>query len=266
MSSDLHPTDELHLLVEGSMADGRHDVVAAHVAQCARCQRELDALRQVRSTLRASLPPQPVPAHVSERIRAALEQEARRGAKPPAHWPSVSRRALVRWSVAFGAAAVLATLLVRLRPRDVVREVESDFRRYVSDQLILDTSSSAPAALEAYFREANLGFATRVFDFTMMGYSLHGGSVHGTAGRAAALFAYRDANGRGLVCQMYPGTLEELPDPAPPRVVNGIDFRIYERAGVTLVLWEEGPLVCVLATDADSTTALELAVAKAVRV
>ncbi len=266
MSSDLHPTDDLPLLVEGSLPGDRRDLVAAHVAQCARCQREIDALSQIRSTLKASLPSQRVPEHVAARIRAALEQEARRGGESSSHEPAVSRRTFVQWSMALGAAAAVAALAIRLRPRDATREIESSFERYVSGQLEFDAAGSAPAALESYFREAGLGFETRVFDFTMMGFSLEGGSIRRTAGREAALFAYRDANGRALLCQMYPGTLEELSDPVPARIVNGIDFRVYERAGVTLVYWEEGPIVCVLAIAADLTAALDLAVAKAVRV
>ena len=45
--------------------------VLAHVAECATCQADLDALRSVRETLR-SLPPIPMPADVAERLDAAL--------------------------------------------------------------------------------------------------------------------------------------------------------------------------------------------------
>ena len=45
--------------------------VLAHVAGCATCQADLDALRGVRETLR-SLPPVPMPADVAERLDAAL--------------------------------------------------------------------------------------------------------------------------------------------------------------------------------------------------
>jgi hypothetical protein len=45
--------------------------VLAHVAGCATCQADLDALRSVRETLR-SLPPVPMPADVADRLDAAL--------------------------------------------------------------------------------------------------------------------------------------------------------------------------------------------------
>ena len=51
-------------------ADPAADVLA-HVAGCAACTADLQALRRVRETLRA-LPPVPMPADVAERIEAAL--------------------------------------------------------------------------------------------------------------------------------------------------------------------------------------------------
>jgi hypothetical protein len=100
----------------------------------------------------------------------------------------------------------------------------------------------------------------------MMDYLLEGGSVSSISGRDSALFAYRGADGRGLVCQMYPGSLGDLEETAPEQVINGIDFRVYERDELTLVFWEEGPIVCVLGAEEEPASALDLAVAKAVRV
>ncbi len=56
--------------------------ILAHVAGCAACTADLEALRRVRETLRA-LPPVPMPAEVAERIEAAL-LAARDSALPPA--------------------------------------------------------------------------------------------------------------------------------------------------------------------------------------
>jgi hypothetical protein len=52
-------------------ADPRTAELLAHVAGCAACTADLEALRRVRDTLRA-LPPVPMPAEVAERIEAAL--------------------------------------------------------------------------------------------------------------------------------------------------------------------------------------------------
>ena len=52
-------------------ADPRNAELLAHVAGCAACTADLEALRRVRETLRA-LPPVPMPPEVAERIEAAL--------------------------------------------------------------------------------------------------------------------------------------------------------------------------------------------------
>ena len=58
----------------------------------------------------------------------------------------------------------------------------------------------------------------------------------------------------------------ELPPGAEERDHDGIRFIVYRRAGLTLVFWEEGTVVCVLASDGDPEEAVQLAYAKAVRV
>ena len=46
---------------------------------------------------------------------------------------------------------------------------------------------------------------------------------------------------------------------------GGIRFRIYRSGGVTLVFWQEGSVVCVLAADGDPEQAIQRAYAKAVK-
>jgi hypothetical protein len=104
-----------------------------------------------------------------------------------------------------------------------------------------------------------------VFDLGMMQYQLVGGGVHRLGNRASALFAYRGPGG-DLVCQMYQGRLSALPRPDDVRTQNGIRFQVYRRGARTLVFWQEGEVVCVLASDADAEEVIQLAYAKAVKV
>ena len=124
----------------------------------------------------------------------------------------------------------------------------------------------SPAALEAFFVDRGIGFETRVFDLGMMGFDIAGGRVEALAGRTAALFAYRGPGGVLMVCRMYLGTLEELPEPSRMLEHDGVVFRVYERDGRTLVFWEEGEVVCVLASDAPAQDVIALSFAKAVKV
>jgi hypothetical protein len=65
---------------------------------------------------------------------------------------------------------------------------------------------------------------------------------------------------------MYLGHVSELPPPLERRTNGGITFYLYQMKGTTLVFWQEGAMVCVLAGDADLETIVQLAFAKAVRV
>jgi hypothetical protein len=85
------------------------------------------------------------------------------------------------------------------------------------------------------------------------------------AGQPSALSAYDGPDASRVVCQMYSGSADELPRPDERRQNDGIDFLVYRRGGVTLAFWQEGRVVCVLATNLDVDDAVALAFAKAVR-
>ncbi len=252
-----HPADELQLLLDGRLDSEKRAAVEAHLANCAQCRRELDALRRVKTALRQDLPRHPVPPEVAARVSAALAAEAARRR---------FRRRPVVIGVAVATAAALVLLLVRGGQRDLVEAAAQDFAGYGAATLGLDLETTEPQALERYFTDARVPFPTRVFDFGMMGYRLAGGRVHRLAGRTSALFAYENAGGERILCQMYRGEVGELPAPAEEREHNGIRFLIYRAGGLTLVFWQEGSVVCVLVAEGDAEAAIQLAYAKAVKV
>ena len=263
-----HPGEDLTLLVDGRLPAERRGEVEAHLAACARCRRELDALRLVKSGVHDALPEHAVPPALAARVSAALDVESARGPAPP-------RRAIaLRWATFIGlplaAAAVLVLLLLwprRERP-DFVTAAASDFIRYRAAQLSLPFETGDHEVLERSFTTSDVPFNVRVYDLGMMGYRLSGGGVHriGGRGRVSALYAYAGSRGDRIVCQMYQGTTAELPSGAEEREHDGIRFRIYRSGGVTLVFWQEGAIVCVLAADGDPEQAIQLAYAKAVKV
>lgn len=256
-----HPKDELQDLLEDRLDPAGRAAVEAHLVGCAACRRELDAARFARRAVQASLAPPEVPPALPGRIRAALDEVDRAAAPHPGRrWT----RPVVWLPLAAAAAAGLMLLWPRA-PGDLPGGAARDFARYRA-AVALDLSTPDPATLEAFFRTRGIEFAVRVFDFGMMGYRLAGGTVHDVAGRRSALFAYTGADGRSLVCQMYEGTLTELPSGAEAREHDGIRFLVYRREGLTLVFWEEGPVVCVLVSDGDPEVAVQLAYAKAVKV
>jgi hypothetical protein len=148
---------------------------------------------------------------------------------------------------------------------DLPELVARDFARYSGGRLALDLRSSEGEAVESLFAAGGIDFRTRVFDLAMMQYRLVGGRVHRLGNSASALFAYRGPGGRDLVCQMYQGRLASLPEPDGAREHDGIRFQVYRVGKLTLVFWQEGPVVCVLASDAESESVIQLAYAKAVK-
>ena len=259
----LHPPgEELQDLLDGRLTAVRRSEVETHVAVCGRCRGELDALRWARNAA-GWLPASEPPAELVAGVARALDAEDRRAAHPP-----VRRRFLLPAAAVVGAAAVLTLMLRSSTPADLPGAVAGDFMAYGGTALALDTTSADGPTLERYFARRGLVLPTRVFDLGMMGYHLVGGRVHRLARRPSALFVYRGADGRTLVCEMYEGTLRELPPGGEPREHDGITFQIFRReeGAVTLVFWQEGPVVCVLVSDAPAEQVVQLAYAKALKV
>ncbi len=266
----LHPTDALQDAVDGRLDAAARAALDLHLAVCPACRLELDALswvkRQVRDHARDAAP---VPADLQTTILRALDAEDRGTAEVRSLQPSDRRGAPGRWWIGAlaAAAAVVALAWLGTRPSDVATPilVAEDFRAYASGRLALDLRTAVPAELEARFQTAALPFPTRVFDFGMMDYRLTGGGVHQVTGRSSAMFAYDGPGALRLLCQMYVATLEDLPSPAERRNNDGIEFLVYRDGDVTIVFWQEGSIVCVLAANGDAEAAIRLAFAKAVR-
>jgi anti-sigma factor RsiW len=257
---------ELQDLLDGTLAEPRRADVAQHVAACAQCRGQLAALTQARDAMR-QLPDESAPPELRTRVLAGLDAIDREAQRPHGS-PRTTRR--VAAGLILAAAAALATFVV-LRDSDsepVVppAQIAADYRAYEGGSIALGVRTADPAAVETYFRERGITFPTRVFDLGMMGYTVVGGTVHGPPDAERALFVYRAADGIELACQMYIGRVETLPPAVEVREHNGIAFHIYRAGDVTLVFWQEGEVICVLASDARPEAVVELAMAKAVRV
>src|SRR5206468_2752246 len=255
-----HPLgEEIQDFADGRLTPARREDLEAHLATCPQCGRELEKLRWVKQGT-ARLPMHEPPPDLPARVAQALDGEDRRGS----HRSPMRRYLLPAAGILAAAAAVV--ILVSRGPRDLPSAVGRDFAAYGRAALSLDTAGGDGPALERYFARRGLAFRTRVFDLGMMGYGLVGGRVHQLHGRPSALFAYRGVNDRTLVCQMFEGSLDELPQGGEAREHNGIEFRIFQQHGVTLVFWMEGSVVCVLVSDAPGEDVAQLAYAKAVKV
>lgn len=258
MSDARHYGEELQDLLDGRLGEARRSEVAAHVESCARCQREIEALRWVKAEVPKYVGDAELPAEMPSRVRAGLDAADTR-----------SRRNLPRRAWIAGALAAAALLLVFFRGHKTVplpSLVAADFVAYDTGAMKLEIESDDPKVVEAFFARSGVDFPAHVYDLAMMQYRLAGGRVHRLDGRTSALFTYRGPGDTSLVCQMYKGRVQELPPTDDVREHNGIRFYVYRSENVTLVFWQEGDVVCVLASDAGREDVVQLAFAKAVRV
>jgi anti-sigma factor RsiW len=164
--------------------------IAGHVATCAGCAATLERAAAVRSALVAGAPPHVLPAHLRQRVRAAVGDAARR--RPV--WSVRARR----WA-AVPLAAMLAAALAWSTTRDLTRPgapghvvdelVAGHVRALMADHLV-DVASTDQHTVRPWFN-GKIDFAPPVADFTADGFPLVGGRVDYLDGRAAAALVYR---------------------------------------------------------------------------
>lgn len=256
--------DEIQDALDGRLEPAvlaRHRDHARSCEACAERWRAFEAVK--RQTAQLASPE--VPAALADGISSALDAEDRRAR-------AGGRRN--RWLALAAGVTGLAALVglgtrLATRPNRVAADLPAaavqDFRDVRSGRLKLALPTSDPVALERHLAAQGLGFPTRVFDLAMMKQSLLGGGEGEVGGRRSALFAYRGEDGALVVCQMYPGTLAELPAPTRRREHEGIPFQIYDAGGLTVVFWAEGDVMCVLVGDGPPDAVVALAFAKAMK-
>jgi len=267
-----HFDDELQEALDGRLTGPARAALGAHVADCTRCQSRLEILTAAKAAT-ARLRVDDLPADVYARIIEAVRREPPAGAERPA--PASARRGAedpVRrrwvWSVVAAAVVALAfwiTWSIR-EPATVPALAATDYTAVRDGRVRLEVRSTDVAEVEAFFRRAGIGFPTRVFDLAMMQFTVEGGLVHRLGQTTAALFVYRGRDSAVVVCQMYRGRIADLPATGARRTHHDIEFLSYDERGVTVVFWQEGDVVCVIAGEGNAEQIFQLAFAKAVKV
>lgn len=249
-----HPLAEIHAWHDGKLPGADRSRVEAHLKGCPACRSELEALRALDAKLRpAEAPASPELLGMLGRAMDA-EDARRRAARRRARW--------VGAVAGVAAAALLAVVLARLGGEpDWPLLAAAAHAQLESGEPRLDVREEVPERLERALRAR--GATVRVLDLAMMGYQLVGGSVREVNGRRVAQVAYRNAEGRFLLCEMFPGADIRLPPPSEERRQGAIVFSVYGRAGRTAVFWREGETLCGLVSGGSRDVVVALAMAKA---
>ena len=262
-----HFKEELQQSLDVSLPDDSRRDLEAHLETCEECRAEFECLRWVKEATAQNLEQAEPPPELIQRIRASLDEE---DASPSSrHKDEVSEPTWnIRWwsAAALVLAAIGALLYSTLRTTEIPVAAIEDFELYRSGRIELEHFTSEGEELEQYFRDRGVAFQTRVLDLGMMNYRVVGGRVHDLAGRPSSLFVYEGGDGQSLMCRMFLGRVESLPETDDVRENDGIRFFIYKRDGFTAVFWQEGDVVCALVSDIDSEEVVALAFAKAMQV
>jgi anti-sigma factor RsiW len=261
-----HPSDdEIQDALDARLRSQRQAELDAHFGVCADCRATWNALRWAKDQASHAAGLEP-PEGLAGRISHALDEEDDRVAA--AGTPRARRLFGIRplWIAAGLAATVLVALVVTRRmPVEIPGSVIRDYVAFRSGELALDLRTADARDLEAYFARAGLPFRARVLDLAMMKYRLVGGKVHRVGGRPSALMVYQREDGHVLLCEMYLGSLSELPAGGQPHEHDGIQFLAYQREALTLAFWPEADVLCVLTGEGGTAVILPLAFGKAMK-
>ncbi len=269
MTKTEHPIDAIQDALDGRLDPSVRASLDAHLGICDVCRGEYERLAWTKRQLASLREETSMPASLPAQIQEALDAEDSRLAAGPAIARGRRWWWRPRWRLAVAAAALFVGWLTwpsAPRVDSLPRLVAADYRAFTSGALPLGLEATRVEEVEAYFRRSELPFPTRVFDLGMMRYQVIGGLVHQLNSRQSALFAYHGPGGHQIICAMFRGRVEDLPT-AQGRLRNGgIEFLVYHEGSVTVVFWQEGDVVCVLAGDGESRAVIELAFAKAMKV
>lgn len=260
----MHPDDELHEALDDRLGAGKRAELEEHLAICDRCRTRSENLRLTREAVGQAAGAE-APPELRARVLAALDAEdlGSGAAEAEGHRPRRWRLGVsLAATVVLGAAG--AALFLGRHRTDPPHQVARDFIHYRAGTESLAFTTADVGEMERYFRSV-LPFRARVLDLVMMKYRLAGGSVKTLAARPSALFAYRSEDGAILVCEMLQGDAAELARGGVSRENAGISFHVHRVGAVTLAFWQEGVLTCVLASDIDPETLVQLAFAKAMK-
>jgi anti-sigma factor (TIGR02949 family) len=255
---------ELENLVDGRLDNSRRARLESHLDSCAECRREWQALTSIKAALRATRTDSEAPIDLAARVRMELDREDRAS---PSRFPVLRGRRARRFA-AFAAAAATAIAIALFsipRATDLPSAAAQDWKRWTFGRLHLELRSGSPRVISRFFADRGLSFPVPAEMIALPGYPLLGARVHSLGGRQSTFLVYRGRRNETVVCQMYEGSVGDLPVGGRVLESGGVRVLVFRASDLTEVFWQDGPMVCVLVSDAAPEEIVRIALDKARR-
>jgi hypothetical protein len=162
-----------------------------------------------------------------------------------------------------GLAAIVVLVVLLLRPPGIPALVAEDYMD-VAGGLIVAEPHRGPAELSSAVSSTGVG-PLPVPNLEREGYALAGGRRHELDGRVGLLAVYHNNLQDLLVYEVWEGSTEDLPDTRDIRDTSDHQFLVHQKSTMTLVFWQDGPLVRVVASSLPTEQVVALATAAARR-
>jgi anti-sigma factor RsiW len=234
----------LHALIDGELDAGHARDVETHVAACPACAEKLTAFRAMREAFALAPLKEAAPAHLRNRIEAALAVPAKTISAPRQSWLASARASWREsWKNFFGgfavgtalSAAVAASLVIAVVRNDQNQQIASDVvsahLRSLQAGHLTDVETSDQHTVKPWFN-GKLDVAPPVIDLTAQGFTLIGGRLDYINGQPVASIVYRR---RKHVINLFVGEpLGAAVRGVKDETVQGFNIRHWSEGGLNL--------------------------------
>ena len=234
----------LHALIDGELDAGHARDVETHVAGCPACAEKLRAFRAMREAFAQAPLKEAAPAHLRNRIEAALAVPPKTISTPRQSWLASARASWREsWKNFFGgfavgtalSAAVAASLVIAVVRNDQNQQIASDVvsahLRSLQAGHLTDVETSDQHTVKPWFN-GKLDVAPPVIDLTAQGFTLIGGRLDYINGQPAASIVYRRRKHviNLFVAQQLGAAVHGVKD----ETVQGFNIRRWSESGLDL--------------------------------
>jgi anti-sigma factor RsiW len=230
----------LHALIDGELDAGHARDVETHVAACPGCAEKLKAFRVMRATMAQARLKEAAPAHLRNRIEAALAVPAAKISAPRQSWLASLRASRKNFFGGFAvgtvlSAAVAASLVIAVVRNDHDQQIASDVvsahLRSLQAGHLTDVETSDQHTVKPWFN-GKLDVAPPVIDLTAQGFTLIGGRLDYINGQPVASIVYRRRKHviNLFVAQQLGASAHGVKD----ETVQGFNIRHWSESGLDL--------------------------------